>query len=180
MTIDLFRGKLTRLAAMNPETDAEMVTRWNEDTEYFRLLDSGPPRLFTSKNTKEWMEKRIERGKPEFLIRELESDKPIGFCALWTPPPQHGNAFVAIGIGERDYWGKGYGSDALKTLVRYGFLELNLHRVSLGVFEYNARAIKAYEKVGFKMEGRERSAMLRDGKRWDFFCMGILRSEWVG
>jgi RimJ/RimL family protein N-acetyltransferase len=178
MTTDLFRGALTRLAAANPDTDAELFTRWDEDTEYSRLLDSDPPRLFTPKTVKEWMEKRAERGKPEFLIRELEGDKPIGFCALWTPPPQHGNAFVAIGIGERDYWSKGYGSDALRTLVRYGFLELNLHRVSLGVFEYNARAIKAYEKVGFKMEGRERGAMLRDGKRWDFFCMGILRSEW--
>jgi len=57
-------------------------------------------------------------------------------------------------------------------------MELNLHRVSLDVFEYNPRAIRSYEKVGFKHEGRVRQALNRDGRRWDILYMGILREEW--
>lgn len=179
MAIDLFKGQKTRLSALNPETDAELFARWNEDSEYFRMLDTDIPRLFTTKAMKEWMEKHDDKGRgTDFLIRALDDDKPIGFCAIWLLPAQHNNAFVAIGIGERDYWSKGYGSEALSLLVRYGFLELNLHRISLGVFEYNTRAQKAYEKIGFVHEGRERGGLMREGKRWDFLCMGILRSEW--
>ncbi len=85
---------------------------------------------------------------------------------------------MGIGIGERDYWGRGYGTDAMQVLLRYAFDELNLHRVSLGVFEYNTRAIRAYEKAGFVVEGRGPQELHRDGRRWDMIFMGILREEW--
>jgi len=64
------------------------------------------------------------------------------------------------------------------VVLRYGFNELNLRRVTLTVFEYNPRAIRSYEKAGFQHEGRVRQALLRDGKRWDMFYMGILRDDW--
>ncbi|MCK4899416.1 MAG: GNAT family N-acetyltransferase, partial [Anaerolineales bacterium] len=76
-------------------------------------------------------------------------------------------------------WGKGFGTDAVSVILRYAFHELNLHRVSLGVFEYNRRARRSYEKVGFSVEGRIRGDMLRQGRRWDVFIMGILREEWL-
>jgi RimJ/RimL family protein N-acetyltransferase len=90
----------------------------------------------------------------------------------------HGDAFVGIGIGESDHWGKGFGSDAMRVLLRYGFLELGLHRVSLNVFSYNERAIRSYQKVGFVVEGISKNAILREGKRWDMIWMGILLDEW--
>jgi RimJ/RimL family protein N-acetyltransferase len=68
----------------------------------------------------------------------------------------------------------------MKLILQYAFMELNLHRVSLDVFDYNPRAIHSYEKVGFKMEGRQRGILLREGKRWDMVFMGILRKEWLG
>ncbi len=86
---------------------------------------------------------------------------------------------MAIALGERKFWGNGYGTDAMRVMLRYAFNELNLSRVGLIVFEYNPRAIRSYEKVGFIPEGRVRGAMLRDGKRWDFLYMGILREEWL-
>ena len=81
-------------------------------------------------------------------------------------------------MGEPEFWGKGYGSDAMNVILRFGFRQLNLNRVNLNVFEYNPRAIRSYEKVGFQIEGRERQWIAREGKRWDIIYMGILRREW--
>jgi RimJ/RimL family protein N-acetyltransferase len=67
----------------------------------------------------------------------------------------------------------------MQLILGYAFMELNLHRVSLDVFGYNLRAIRSYEKVGFKLEGRKREMLLREGKRWDLIYMGILRAEWL-
>ena len=85
---------------------------------------------------------------------------------------------MAIALGERSYWGKGFGTDAMQIMLRYAFCELNLRSVGLIVFEYNPRAIRSYEKIGFVHEGRIRGAILREGKRWDFLYMGLLREEW--
>jgi RimJ/RimL family protein N-acetyltransferase len=86
---------------------------------------------------------------------------------------------LGIGILRREYWGRGYGSEAVSLMLRFGFTELNLRRISLSVFEYNTRAVRAYEKAGFQQEGRLRQALQRDGRRWDELFMGILREDWL-
>jgi RimJ/RimL family protein N-acetyltransferase len=113
-----------------------------------------------------------------FMIRALQDDRIIGEIGLDGVSWSNGNAWVGISIGEKEYWGKGYGTDALQVLLRYAFTELNLHRINLTVFEYNPRAIRSYEKAGFVHEGRERKALLRGGQRWDMIYMGILRKDW--
>ncbi len=181
MINDIFRGKLVRLSAENPETYAEHFSRWWHDSEYGRLLDLAPGMLFSPKRVKEWLEKELEKDPPEmwmFGIRALEDDKLIGFVDLNSATP-HGDTFVGIGIGEREYWGKGYGTEAMKLVLRFAFTELGLHRVSLDVFEYNPRGVKSYEKAGFRMEGRVREMILRDGQRSDVFFMGVLREDWL-
>ena len=157
MNPHLFHGQLVRLTTMNPETDAELVARWNRDSEYLRSLDSEALHLLPAKKIKEELEREIERSDGfVFMIHTLADDRPIGFIELdgirWT----HGDAWVGIGIGEREDWGKGYGTDAMRVLLRYAFAELNLHRVSLDFFEYNVRAGRSYEKAGFVVEGRKR------------------------
>jgi RimJ/RimL family protein N-acetyltransferase len=67
----------------------------------------------------------------------------------------------------------------MNLIVQYGFLELNLRRISLGLHEYNPRALRSYEKAGFKLEGRLRGEVLREGRRYDALYMGILREEWL-
>jgi RimJ/RimL family protein N-acetyltransferase len=181
MAHKLLEGKLVRLTAEDPDTMAKIESHWWADTEYFRLLDSDPPRLFSEKKLKEWMEKDLEKEDENsfaFSIRLKDADKIIGFVALFNLNWNHGDSLVAIAIGERDYWGKGYGTDAMNEMLRYAFTELNLRRISLIVFAYNPRAQRSYEKCGFVREGIIRGAMLRDGSRWDWHIMGVLREEW--
>jgi RimJ/RimL family protein N-acetyltransferase len=182
---DLLKGKLVRLTAEDPKVIAEANVRWALDSEYLRLLDSSPRAPLSSKKIIEWIEKDLEKDSPSeyyFMIRSLADERLIGLIGLIGLDGDivpHGEAFVGIGIGERDLWGKGYGTDAMRVILRYGFSELNLRRVSLDVFEYNPRGIRSYEKAGFVHEGRLRQYLHRSGRRWDLLFMGILREEWL-
>ena len=186
MNTPLFQGKLVRLLAPDPQRDATLFASWSRDDEYLRLLDSDPARLWSADKFKEWIEKDLEKeGFDEcfFMIETLPSPEGqagriVGVVGLegirWT----HGDAWVGIGIGERESWNNGYGTDAMRLIQCYAFSELNLHRLSLTVFEYNPRAIRSYEKAGFVKEGRARNYLHRDGRRWDLIFMGFLREEW--
>ena len=179
---DLLKGELVHLTAENPELMAANFSRWNQDTGWERFLDSDPSRLFSEKKWKEWLEKDLEKASTDeifFSINTLEGAALIGFIGLFNLYKQHGDTLVAIALGERNYWGKGHGTDAMRVMLRYAFNELNLRRVGLIVFEYNPRAIRSYEKVGFIHEGRIRGAMQREGQRWDWLYMSIMREEWL-
>jgi RimJ/RimL family protein N-acetyltransferase len=182
MNNDLLRGGLVRLTAENPEVMAANFARWNQDTGWLRFLDTQPPMMLSEKKWKEWLEKDIERASLDnffFAIRTLEDDTLIGFIGLFELFQHHGDTLVAIALGERQYWGKGFGTDAMRIMLRYAFSELNLRRVGLIVFDYNPRAIRSYEKAGFVHEGRIREVIHRDGKRYDFLYMAILRDDWL-
>jgi RimJ/RimL family protein N-acetyltransferase len=182
MEKDLFRGELVKLAVDEPQTVAESFSRWVRDSEYWRLANSNPVRAFSSKAIKDWLEKNPENTRADqfiFSIRTLQDDLLIGDVGLDGVLWSHGDAFVGVGIGDREYWGKGYGTDAMRLILRYAFIELSLQRVSLNVFEYNLRAIRSYEKLGFVHEGRSRAVLRRDGQRYDLVFMGILRTEWL-
>jgi RimJ/RimL family protein N-acetyltransferase len=176
---DLFTGQLVRLAAQDIEKYSQAFHRWGHDSEYLRLLSSDPARRYSVKGTQAWLE-RLQENKSVFSfgIHTLEDDRLIGDVGLDGVNWHHRESFVGIGIGSREDWGKGYGTDAMRVILRYAFTELNLYRVSLNVFEYNERAIRSYEKAGFTVEGRLRQYMHRDGRRWDVVFMGILQPEW--
>lgn len=178
---ELFRGELVRLTIIEPEMYARAEVRWQRDSELIRLA-GGNLAMFSEKNIREWAEKRVEKGlQPErysFNIRTLDDDRLIGFLGLWVNLI-HSEAWVGIGIGEREAWNKGYGTDMMKLCLRYAFLELGLQRVSLGLHEYNPRALRSYEKAGFRLEGRTRKDVQREGRRTDTLWMGILREEWL-
>lgn len=178
----LFHGRLVKLAEENPETFAKAFNEWFRDTEMSRLLDSDPPRLWSEVKLKEWMEKDLaepDSNEYFFSIRTLEEQHLIGFIGLFSRDWHHGDAWVGIGIGDREYWGRGYGTDAMQVIQRYAFETLNLRRLTLVVFEYNQRAIRSYQKAGFVVEGVARQSMLREGRRWDWIYMGILKEDWL-
>ena len=179
---DIFTGNLVRLSAFDPEEMSKVFTRWNANSEYFRLLNSGARPMRSANSMAKWMEEEVGEMSLEsytFSIRTLAEDKLIGEIGLDVVNWPGREAFVGLGIGETEYWSKGYGTDVMNSLLRFAFMELNLRRVSLGVFEYNPRAIRSYEKAGFRHEGRMRRLLQREGHRWDNLFMGILREEWL-
>ena len=178
---DLFKGKLVRLAGIEPEEASKTFAQWNRDSEYMRLLDSDPPHLHSAKAIKEWLEKDLEKRTNMywFAIRALEDDRLLGDITLSVINWGSREAFVGIAIGEREFWGRGHGTDAMRLILGYGFVELNLRRISLSVFEFNQRALRSYEKAGFQLEGRLRGSIQREGRRWDELYLGILREEWM-
>lgn len=179
---DILKGSQVRLAAVDPEEFGKAFPRWSRDSEFRRYYESNPARLYSSKAVEEFFRKETEGlsdGQHYFCIRSLEDDRLLGDLNLdviyqWLSRA----AFVGIGINDRGDWGRGFGSDAMRIALRFAFLELNLHRVMLNVFEYNPRAIRTYEKIGFRREGCARGAVLKDGRRWDMLYMGILHDEW--
>lgn len=179
---DLFRGELVRLTSEEPEVRAREEARWQLDSEFHRLASGGVPEMFSAKKIKEGIEKSLEGGfKPEshkFSIRSLADDKLIGFMGMWFDLI-HADLWMGIGIGDREDWSKGYGTDAMKLCLQFAFRELGAHRVTLALYEYNPRALRVYEKAGFRIEGRTRHDVQKEGRYYDSIWMGILREEWL-
>lgn len=174
---DLLVGKLVRLTAQQYE-DKEAMARWSNDVELNRLWDDTPVR---PRNVDYFADvgksKDGDYRRFEFAVRPIGDEKLIGvseLSILWV----HQVAWLGIGIGEPEYRGKGYGTDAIQLTVNYAFRELNMYRVSLNVYSYNLRALHVYEKAGFVNEGVRRGVVQRDGQRYDEIMMGLLRSEW--
>lgn len=178
MNHELLSSTRLRLAPLTVE-DAAIIAPWEQDTEFLRLLDSSPARGRTVDQITRWID-ADQKSANNFLfgIRLLDTDDLIGWLELdgiqWT----HGTSGVGIGIGNRNYWGLGYGEEAMRLALRFAFHELNLHRLHLTVFSYNQRAIHLYEKLGFQYEGTYREHLERDGKRYDMLLYGLLRHEW--
>jgi RimJ/RimL family protein N-acetyltransferase len=180
----LFTGPRIRLTAPR-SSDAAPIARWYEDTEFQHLFEGAAAYPRTPSAVSRWFE-HADRPTNDYLfvLREtaahVDGDAPIGLVALdeirWT----HGTAWVAIGIGEPAYRGRGYGREALDMLLRFAFTELNLFRVMLTVFSYNTPAIGLYERVGFQHEGTWREALNRGGRRYDILLYGLLAREYRG
>ena len=124
------------------------------------------------------LQKTQGRTTWHFVICLRGGGRPIGFCALHDIDHTNGSAELGIGIGEKDEWGKGFGTETLRILIDFAFGELRLHRVFLQVLAHNERAIHVYEQVGFSLEGTRREAVYRHGRYHDMHVMGILSAEW--
>ena len=174
----LFDGNLVRLSAHDPEADAGTMQVWHRDTEFFRLAYGRVAQPWSAEQIKRRIEEHAsEANEPVFAIRTLADNRLIGQIGMWMEQP-HGDAYLWILIGDRAYWGKGYGTDAMRVMLRYAFEEMNLHRITLRVFAFNQRAIRSYEKCGFVHEGKSRASLNKMGQRWDEIWMGLLRRDW--
>ena len=182
LTEQLFEGKTIRLAPPDAERDAETISKWSHDPEYLRLLSADiakPLSPFQVKKQYEEWEKDAEKHNAfNFAVRLKEDDRLLGFARLYRIEWTHATGSLQIGIGDRNDRGKGYGTEALRMLLRYAFDELNLYRLAASTVEYNTGAIRFLERAGFVVEVRRRQAVQRDGRRWDAVMLGLLRDEW--
>ena len=179
----LFEGKDIRFGPIDHEKDPEVEAKWTHDSDFMRMIDIAPARPISAAMVKkqyEKLEKQIEENKNQyyFAIRGREDDRLIGKAIVQWIEWANGHGFIRLGIGAAEDRGKGYGTQALKMLLRFAFAELNLFRLSAIVPEYNLAAIALLKKFGFVEEVRRRQSVERDGKRWDLLVFGLLQEEW--
>jgi len=160
-------------------SDLPTFVRWLTDAEVSRNLAFRAP--FSLAMEEKWFEGMVERqGRSDyhFVICLLDDDRPIGTAGLHGLDLENGHAEFGISIGEKHAWNQGYGTDALNAICDFGFGSLRLERIDLHVYEDNARAIRSYEKAGFRHEGRLRHARFAEGRHSDVLLMSLLRDEW--
>ena len=170
-------GEGVRLRAIERE-DIDRFVRWFNDPEVRRYLLMYEP--MSRAKEERWFEERLSRKDDLLLaieVREGDSWVHIGNMGLHRIDWKNRVATLGIVIGEKEYWGKGYGTEAVRTMLRYAFHELGLNRVELETYSFNPRAQRCYQKAGFVREGVRRQALYRDGEFHDVITMGILRSE---
>ena len=154
--------------------DAEMFTGWLNDIEIlFNLQLYGS--IISLETEKEFL---INLSKEHnYSIINLETEELIGICGFLDIDHVNQTAEIGIFIGNKHFWDKGYGTEALSLIIDYGFKALNLHNIILKVYEFNKRAIKCYEKIGFKKIGIRREAVHRNLDKHNVIYMDILSKD---
>ncbi|HXH23422.1 MAG TPA: GNAT family protein [Dehalococcoidia bacterium] len=174
----MLEGKLVRLRPMEPD-EVDNYYRWLNDSEVKQYLNM---RYFFSRASEaEWLRSRTNQplsyNNLQFAVDVLKDGRHIGSIGLHEAHAEDRKATVGIAIGDRTAWDQGYGTDAMITLLRFAFDEMNLHRVMLTVDERNLRAVASYKKCGFLEEGRLRDDRYARGKYWATLVMGVLEDE---
>jgi len=172
-------GERVRLRALRDE-DLATLARWEMDPGRMATLSNWvvPP---SEAAAKERIAKWCANDKDDLgLVIETVDDPSIlvGNIALHGARPKDRSATIAIALG-REHIGRGYGTDAMRVIVDYGFREMGLHRIQLAVAPFNPAGIRAYEKAGFIEEGRHREAVWHDGRWYDEVMMSILADQWA-
>lgn len=172
----MLEGERVVLRAMRSEDVAILNEYWS-DLEMAARSTNKIPRPFSVDETKALYD---ELSKMDDLIKfVIEVDgEVVGDCSLHSIDKHNRTCDVGISLG-RPHWAKGYGQDALKTLVDYAFKHNNMHRVGLEALATDPRAVGCYRKVGFVEEGRLRQRDWMDGEYHDVLVMSILDEEWT-
>jgi RimJ/RimL family protein N-acetyltransferase len=168
-------GRLVRLRAPE-ESDADALNAKFGDPDVLAGLSFAFPQA--TNGSVEFI--RSARGSESQIVFTIETlgGEPLGNCDLREIEPRGRSAKVGIWIAKQA-WGKGYGTDAMRIMCRFGFRELNLQRIELIVYETNPAAMRSYEKVGFRREGTLRRAQFQGGRYIDVLVMGLLVEEFV-
>lgn len=167
-------GEKIYLSPRNTE-DVEKFVKWLNDFETTDYIGRSGA-LVTIEAEKEYLEKHTKE-EATFGIVELKTDELIGSISLEDISYINRRATLGVFIGEKESRNKGYGTEAIKLILDYGFNYLNLNNIKLDVMEFNERAIACYKKCGFKEYGRRRKSEFTNGKYYDRISMDILAEE---
>lgn len=166
-------GDLCYLSPINVD-DYVLYTEWLNDLETIEHLELST-RMITLEGERDAL--REISKEHNYAIVDQRTDQLIGNCGIANWDPVHGTAEVGIFIGNSDYRGRGYGSEALYLLVSFAFSYLNIKSIMLRVYGDNERAVGCYEKIGFRTFGRWRSAVEQHGRRIDLIYMDCLPGD---
>jgi len=155
--------------------DAARFVAWFDDPAVHRFLAR---RKLNIKEEKEWIRSLPKKKNEVHFAIDTREKIHIGSVGLHINR-QDNFAVFGIMIGDKRCWSMGYGTEAMKLIVDYGFRRLKLHRIELEVYDYNIRGIKLYRRLGFKVEGEKRERVLWKGKYYNVLQMGVLRREWL-
>lgn len=170
-------GKTVYLRAIDESDLSERYRDWFNDAEVCRY-NSHHRFPNYGEDVRIYYETTIKSRENLILaICDKLNDLHIGNISLQSISPLDQSAEFAIVIGDRSYWGKGIGEEAMRLIVAHGFDQLNLHRIYCGTAEDNTGMQKLAHKLGFKEEGRSRDALYKDGKWKDLLRYGLLRDE---
>ena len=175
----VIRGEWVYLRPVE-RSDLPIFVRWFADADTSRHISLRAP--FSMAMEEKWFSQVVEAqgtGQYHFMICLLPDGRAIGNAVLRDIDLENGKAEFGITIGEKDEWNKGYGTEALNAICDFGFGSLRLERIYLDVYAENARAIRSYEKAGFREEGRKRNAHFGEGRHSDVVVMALLRDEWL-
>lgn len=170
-------GERIYLSPRNTE-EIEKFTEWLND---FETTDyTGRSAIITTLEVeKKYFEENMDKNY-NFFIVTLDNDKLIGTVGLENYDSINRTATLGIFIGDKDYRSQGYGTEAIKLILDYGFNYLNLNNIKLDLMSFNERALKCYQKCGFKEYGRRRKCKFINGKYYDTIEMDILAEEFKG
>jgi len=160
--------------------DLSRLHQFNNDIAVELAGGGDPPMPQSLARLEAEFDTQVGAGGREGTGFAIEADgQLIGQCALFNHNAVNRTAELGITIGDRAYWGRGYGTEAIGLLIDYGFRHHNLHRIYLNVNGNNGRAIAVYKRCGFVEEGRLRAHVWSDGQYIDLIYMGILQHEWA-
>ncbi len=148
---------------------------WRNDPEVAQYDQSGFIRPMSFEEVEEWSQRMVEG----LTFIAYDGEVPLGTCAFMNLDERNRHAELAIVIGNKDYWGKGFGTKIMKQLLDWGFYGLNLNRLYLHVFSTNKRAIALYEKMGFIKDGEMREMLFQNGEAVNLIAYGMLKDEYI-
>ena len=163
-------------------TDIDYFLKWFNDPEVIQYLSMYLP--MTEMAEEKWIEELAASGTAgtdvHFVVEAIDGDgsAAIGSIGLNRISIKDHTALFGIAIGEKDYWSRGYGTEATRLILDYGFRQLNLHRIWSGAIAFNERSIRLHKTVGFQEEGRLRESIFKNGEFHDMVMFGLLREEW--
>lgn len=175
--IPVISGDLVYLTTVSSD-DAALFARWFKNLEFTAYLGA-VGYAATLEDEKDWVERATKKRDDvaHFTIINRATEKPLGNVSLMDIDHRTNTATLGIGIGEPSAWGKGYGAEAVRLMVEYGFYFLSLWNIKLWHVAFNERGHRAYLKAGFKEVGRVRGANLIGGVRYDNVLMDITRDD---
>jgi len=175
--IVFLRGRKVILRPLNKETDLESCLRWINDQEVGQYIKSSRPT--TRKEEEAWFDGLSEKDSEIILAIETLDGKFIGTMGIHRINSKDRTAMTGALIGEKEYWGKGYGTDAKMILLDYAFNTLNLRKICSAVIAFNKRSLQYSLHCGYKIEGTKRKQIFRKGKYWDEILLGLFKEDWL-